>query len=210
MDLSPGSVRADLEASLRRLRTDRVDVLQIHDVDPSTPIEETWGELQRLVEEGKVRHCGISNHPVDLIERALDVGPVGALQYQYSLLHRVHERDVIPFARNRGIGVLTWSSDAAGFVAGDYDLGSLDADDFRRTHPFASLDLGLLRSTLASIGARHQRSAAQVALAWVLSQSAIAGAIVGIRGEGEADQLPGAADLRLSETELEEIESAIP
>jgi aryl-alcohol dehydrogenase-like predicted oxidoreductase len=81
MDLSPGSVRADLEASLRRLHTDRVDLLQIHDVDPSTPIEETWGELQRLVEEGKVRHCGISNHPVDLIERALDVGPVGALQY---------------------------------------------------------------------------------------------------------------------------------
>ena len=85
-----------------------------------------------------------------------------------------------------------------------------DADDFRRTHPFATLDLGLLRSTLASVGAHHQRSAAQVALAWVLSQSAIAGAIVGIRGEGEADQLPGAADLRLSETELEEIESAIP
>jgi aryl-alcohol dehydrogenase-like predicted oxidoreductase len=210
MDLSPGSVRADLEASLHRLRTDRVDLLQIHDVDPSTPIEETWGELQRLVEEGKVRHCGISNHPVDLIERALDVGPVGALQYQYSLLHRVHEREVIPFARSRGIGVLTWSSLAAGFVAGDFDLDSLDADDFRRTHPFASLDLGLLRSTLASIGARHQRSAAQVALAWVLSQSAIAGAIVGIRGEGEADQLPGAADLPLSETELEEIESAIP
>ena len=210
MDLSPGSVRADLEASLRRLRTDRVDLLQVHDVDPSTPIEETWGELQRLAEEGKVRHCGISNHPVDLIERALAVGPVSALQYQYSLLHRAHERDVIPFARKRGIGVLSWSPLAAGFVADDFDLDSLDADDFRRTHPFASLDLGLLRSTLASIGARHQRSAAQVALAWVLSQSAIAGAIVGIRGEGEADQLPGAADLRLSETELEEIESAIP
>jgi aryl-alcohol dehydrogenase-like predicted oxidoreductase len=210
MDLSPRSVRADLEASLRRLRMDRIDLLQIHDVDPSTPIEETWGELQRLVEEGKVRHCGISNHPVDLIERALEVGSVGALQYQYSLLHRVHERDVIPFARTRGIGVLTWSPLAAGFVADDFDLDSLEADDFRRSHPFASLDLGPLRSTLASIGACHQRSAAQVALAWVLSQPAVAGAIVGIRSEGEANQLPGAADLRLSETELEEIESAIP
>jgi aryl-alcohol dehydrogenase-like predicted oxidoreductase len=210
MDLSPRSVRADLEASLRRLRMDRIDLLQIHDDDPSTPIEETWGELQRLVEEGKVRHCGISNHPVDLIERALEVGSVGALQYQYSLLHRVHERDVIPFARTRGIGVLTWSPLAAGFVGDDFDLDSLEADDFRRSHPFASLDLGPLRSTLASIGACHQRSAAQVALAWVLSQPAVAGAIVGIRSEGEANQLPGAADLRLSETELEEIESAIP
>jgi aryl-alcohol dehydrogenase-like predicted oxidoreductase len=210
MDLSPRSVRADLEASLRRLRMDRIDLLQIHDVDPSTPIEETWGELQRLVEEGKVRHCGISNHPVDLIERALEVGSVGALQYQYSLLHRIHERDVIPFARKRRIGVLTWSPLAAGFVADDFDLDSLEADDFRRSHPFASLDLGPLRSTLASIGACHQRSAAQVALAWVLSQPAVAGAIVGIRSEGEANQLPGAADLRLSETELEEIESAIP
>ena len=106
----PGSVRADLEASLRRLRTDRVDLLQIHDVDPSTPIEETWGELQRLVDEGKVRHCGISNHPVDLIERALAVGPVGALQYQYSLLHRLHERDVISIrtqARDRRAHLVT-------------------------------------------------------------------------------------------------------
>jgi aryl-alcohol dehydrogenase-like predicted oxidoreductase len=106
--------------------------------------------------------------------------------------------------------VLTWSPLAAGFVADDFDLDSLEADDFRRSHPFASLDLGPLRSTLASIGACHQRSAAQVALAWVLSQPAVAGAIVGIRSEGEANQLPGAADLRLSETELEEIESAIP
>jgi aryl-alcohol dehydrogenase-like predicted oxidoreductase len=210
MDLSPRSIRADLEASLRRLRRDCVDLLQIHDVDSSTPIEETWGELQRLVEEGKVRYGGISNHPVDLIERALAVGPVDALQYQYSLLHRVHELDVIPLAEQRGIGVLAWSPLGSGFVAQDFDLDSLDADDFRRTHPFASLDLGPLRAALASIGAGHQRSAAQVALAWVLRQPAVAGAIVGIRSEREAEQLLGAADLRLSTIELEEIESAAP
>ena len=82
MDLRPGSIRSDLEASLRRLRTDHVDLLQLHDVDPSTPIEDSWGEVVRLVSEGKVRYGGISNHPVEAIERALAVGPVGALQYQ--------------------------------------------------------------------------------------------------------------------------------
>jgi aryl-alcohol dehydrogenase-like predicted oxidoreductase len=88
MDLRPATIRADLEASLRRLRRERVDLLQLHDVDRTTPVEESWGEVQRLIGEGKVRHGGISNHPAAAVERALAVGPVGALQYQYSLLHR--------------------------------------------------------------------------------------------------------------------------
>jgi aryl-alcohol dehydrogenase-like predicted oxidoreductase len=210
MDLRPESIRTDLEASLRRLRTDRVDLLQFHDLDPSTPIEESWGELLRLVEEGKVRYGGLSNHPVDAIERALAVGPVAALQYQYSLLHRDPERDIIPLAEERRIGVLTWAPLASGFVSDDFDLEALDANDFRRRHPFASLDLGPLRTALRSIGERRGRTAAQVALAWVLRQPAVAGAIVGIRSEREADQLPGAADWTLDQDELREIESAAP
>jgi aryl-alcohol dehydrogenase-like predicted oxidoreductase len=210
MDLSPAAIRADVEASLRRLRVERIDLLQIHDVDRRTPIEQTWGEVQRLIEEGKVRYGGISNHPVDLVERALVVGPVGALQYEYSLLARTHERDVLPLAEARGIGILTWSPLAAGFVSDAFDLEALDADDFRRTHLFASLNLTQLRGTLRAVGERHGCSAAQVALAWVLRQPAVAGAIVGIRSVPEAEQLPGAAELRLAEGELKEIESAIP
>jgi aryl-alcohol dehydrogenase-like predicted oxidoreductase len=210
MDLRPESIRSDVEASLGRLQTDRLDLLQIHDVDRATPIEETWGEIQRLVGEGKIRYGGISNHPVDQVERALAVGPVGVLQYEYSLLHRTHEHDILPLAEAQGIGVLTWSPLAAGFVSDAFDLDSLDADDFRRTHPFASLDLGALHNTLRTIGERHGRTSAQVALAWVLRQPAVAGAIVGIRNVPEAEQLPGAADLRLTADELQEIESAIP
>jgi aryl-alcohol dehydrogenase-like predicted oxidoreductase len=210
MDLRPVTIRADLEASLRRLRRERVDLLQVHDVDQTTPIEESWGEVQRLIEEGKVRHGGISNHPAADVERALAVGPVGALQYQYSLLHRTAEAEILPLAAERGIGVLTWSPLAAGFLADGFEPDRLDPDDFRRTHPFAELDLSRLRACLGRIGERKGRTAAQVALAWVLEGQAVTGAIVGVRNAQEAQELPGAADLRLDPAELEEIEASIP
>jgi aryl-alcohol dehydrogenase-like predicted oxidoreductase len=210
MDLRPETIRADLEASLRRLRTDRVDLLQFHDVDRATPIEESWGELQQLISEGKVRYGGISNHPADAIERALTVGPVAALQYEYSLLSRGAEREILPLATENGIGVLTWAPLASGFLTDGFDLDALDKDDFRRSHPFAARDLSPLRSTLRSLGEHHARTAAQVALAWVLAQPAVTGAIVGIRNEREAEQLPGAADLRLDPDELRHVESSAP
>jgi aryl-alcohol dehydrogenase-like predicted oxidoreductase len=210
MDLRPASIRADVEASLRRLRRERLDLLQIHDVDRSTPIEESWAEVRLLVEEGKVRYGGISNHSVESIERARTAGPVDALQYQYSLLHRTHEADVLPYAEEHGIGVLAWSPLASGFLADEFDVAGLVADDFRHGHPFASLDLRRLRATLRTVGERHDSTAAQVALAWVCARPAVAGAIVGIRSEQEAAQLPGAAALQLAQDELREIESAAP
>jgi aryl-alcohol dehydrogenase-like predicted oxidoreductase len=208
MDLRPATIRADLEASLRRLRRERVDLLQLHDVDRTTPVEESWGEVQRLIGEGKVRHGGISNHPAAAVERALAVGPVGALQYQYSLLHRDTEAEILPLARERGIGLLAWSPLASGFLADTFDLDGLDPDDFRRSHPFASLDLTALRQALSGIGEREGRTAAQVALAWVLRQEGVAGAIVGVRSVAEAGELPGAADVALSESDLAALAAA--
>jgi aryl-alcohol dehydrogenase-like predicted oxidoreductase len=210
MDLRPEAIRADLEESLRRLRVDRVDLLQFHDVDPATPIEESWGELHALIAEGKVRYGGISNHPAELVERALKVGPVGALQYEYSLLGRRVEQEIVPLAERERIGVLTWAPLASGFLADAFDVERLDPDDFRRTHPFASLDLAPLRTALREIAENHDRSVAQVALAWVTAQPAVAGAIVGIRNEAEADALPGAAELRLEPDELRRVASAAP
>jgi aryl-alcohol dehydrogenase-like predicted oxidoreductase len=197
MELSPAAIRADVEASLRRLRRERVDLLQLHDVDRNTPIEESWGEVQRLIGEGKVRHGGISNHPSADVERALTVGPVAALQYQYSLLHRDPEADILRL----GIGMLAWSPLASGFLAEGFDLAQLVPDDFRHGHPFAHLDLGPLRSELSETGARHGRSAAQVALAWVLRHPGVAGAIVGIRTPAEAEELPGALGIPPEELE---------
>jgi len=210
MDLRPQTIRADLEASLRRLRTDHVDLLQLHDVDPRTPVEESSGEVQRLISEGKARHGGISNHPARDVERALAVGPVAALQYQYSLLHREPEQEILPLAVAQNLGLLAWSPLASGFLAADFDLDRLVADDFRRTHAFASLDLAPLRATLARIGERHDAAAAQVAVAWVVGRPGVTGVIVGIRNEREAEQLRGVATVELADDDLREIETAAP
>jgi aryl-alcohol dehydrogenase-like predicted oxidoreductase len=210
MDLRPETIRADLEASLRRLGRDRVDLLQLHDVDRNTPIEDSWAEVMRLIDEGKARYGGISNHPAADIECALAVGLVGALQYQYSLLHRNAEAEILPLAAKHGLGVLAWSPLGAGFLAEGFDPEALEPDDFRRTHPFAELELGPLRATLERIGERTATTGAQVALAWVLQGQAVAGAIVGVRSVHEAEQLPGAATLRLDPVEREEIEAALP
>jgi aryl-alcohol dehydrogenase-like predicted oxidoreductase len=197
MNLRPEAIRADVDASLRRLGLERVDLLQLHDVDANTPTEESWAEVQRLIDEGKVRHGGISNHPAADVRRALAVGPVAALQYQYSLLHRDPEAEILSL----GIGLLAWSPLASGFLAEGFDLADLVADDFRRTHPFAQLDLAPLRAKLAEIGGRHGRSAAQAAIAWVLRHEGVAGAIVGVRTPEEAKELTGVLDIPPAELE---------
>jgi aryl-alcohol dehydrogenase-like predicted oxidoreductase len=166
--------------------------------------------VQRLIDEGKVRHGGISNHSAADVERALAVGPVGALQYQYSLLHRAPETEILPLAVEREIGLLAWSPLASGFLAEGFDLANLVPDDFRRAQPFAQLDLAPLRAQLGKIAERHGRTAAQAALAWVLHHDCVAGTIVGVRSPEEAQELPGAAALRLEPAELEALEAAAP
>jgi aryl-alcohol dehydrogenase-like predicted oxidoreductase len=211
MDLRPESIRAEIEGILRRVRRDHVDLLQLHDVDDEkTPIEETWGAVRELAAEGVIRYGGISNHPAADVERALTVGPVAALQYEYSLLRRGIEKEIVPLAERHGLGILCWSPLASGFLTEGFDVNALAADDFRRRHPFGQLDLARLLDTLRETGRAHDRTAAQVAVAWVLSRPAIAGAIVGIRNEEEASALQGAADLRLTDDELARIEAAVP
>jgi aryl-alcohol dehydrogenase-like predicted oxidoreductase len=186
MDLSPESIRRGCEESLRRLRRERIDLLQFHDPDPEVPIEESWGVLLELVAEGKVRHGGLSNHPPELVERALAVGPVAALQFQYSALVRDDEQSLLPFAQERGLGGIVWSPLASGFLTDGFSLDDLPGDDFRRTHPFAQLDLGEIREEL---GARGGGSVTRGALDFVLSHPAVTGAIVGIRNEREGREL---------------------
>jgi aryl-alcohol dehydrogenase-like predicted oxidoreductase len=207
-DLRPESVRADVEASLRRLQTDHVDLLQLHDPDPAVGIEETWGAVHQLIREGLVRHGGISNHPPELVARALAVGPVAALQHQYSLLARDIEEGVVGFAERDGLRILCWAPLASGFLAEGFDVDGLEPTDFRRRHPFASLDLAPLRSTLAGIAHAHDGTSAQVAIAWVLSRSAVGGAIVGVRNPAEAAALSGAAGLELHPDEVAALAAA--
>jgi aryl-alcohol dehydrogenase-like predicted oxidoreductase len=185
MDLRPATVRADVEASLRRLGRDHVDVLQPHDPDPHVPIEETWGAVLELVAEGKVRAGGLSNHRPDEIERALSVGPVASLQHQYSALVRDVEADILPLAQERGLGVIVWAPLASGFLTDGFDPRELDEGDFRRTHRFADLDLSELYEELRRDGG----SVTAGALGFVLRHPAVTGAIVGVRNESEGAAL---------------------
>jgi aryl-alcohol dehydrogenase-like predicted oxidoreductase len=191
MDLRPEAIRADVEASLRRLGVQRLDLLQIHDRDPKVPIEETWGAVLELVAEGTVRHGGISNHRRDEVERALVVGPVAALQYEYSALARGVEEAILPLALEHGLGVIVWSPLASGFLTDGFSVDALEDDDFRRSHRFAELDL---EPILASLRDGGRRTAAQGAIAFVLSHPAVTGAIVGVRNEREGAALAELAD----------------
>jgi len=212
-DLTPASIRREVEASLRNLQTDYIDLYQFHDPDPNTPIEESWAAMQTLIQEGKVRYGGLSNHTIELMQQAMAIAPVISNQHQYSLLNRAIERDVLPFSQQQNIGVLCWSPLASGFLTDGFNLESLDPQDFRRSLPYAqepaSSRLKQLRATLQSIAQDHHKTMVDLAIAWVLRQPAVSGAIIGIRNPKEALEMSGGLNWRLTDQELQIIEQAL-
>ena len=213
MDLSPAAIRGDVEASLRRLGTDRVDLLQLHDPDPTVPIEESWAEVQRLISDGQVRFGGLSNHPVELIERALAVGQVVSAQHRYNAFTRDIESDVLPFCRDRGIGVLSWSSLGEGLLSDGFDVERLEANDFRRESPnFREPRYSRIRELVAELSAIADEEGVRVsdlAIAWLLAQDGMTGAIVGVRTEEESLQLAEAGRWRASDDVLRRVGSVV-
>jgi aryl-alcohol dehydrogenase-like predicted oxidoreductase len=212
-DLSPASIQREIESSLRNLQTDYIDLYQFHDPDPHTPIEESWAAMQTLIQAGKVRYAGLSNHTLDLMERALTVAPITSNQHQYNLLYRDIENDVLPYSQLHNIGVLSWSPLASGFLADGFDLESLEPADFRRKHPYtqepAATRLKQVRHVLQNIAQDHHKTMVDLALAWVLRQPALTGAIVGIRNEQEARTMANGIDWQLTDQELQTIEQAL-
>jgi aryl-alcohol dehydrogenase-like predicted oxidoreductase len=212
-DLSPASIRHEIETSLRNLKTDYIDLYQFHDPDPNTPIEESWAAMQTLIKEGKVRYGGLSNHTVELMERAMSVAPITSNQHQYNLLNREIEHDVLPFSQQHTIGVLCWSPLASGFLADGFNLNNLDPDDFRRGRAYAQEPtfsrLKELRDVLQQIAQDHNKTMAQLAIAWVLRQPAVTGAINGIRSHQEAMAMPGCLNWKFTDQELQTIEDAL-
>jgi aryl-alcohol dehydrogenase-like predicted oxidoreductase len=212
-DLSQPNIRREVESSLRNLQTDYIDLYQFHDPDPHTPIEESWATMQTLIQEGKVRYAGLSNHTLDLMEHAMTVAPITSNQHQYSLLHRDIENDILPFSQLHKIGVLSWSPLASGFLADGFDLASLEPGDFRRRHPFAqeptATHLKQIRRVLQHIAQDHHKTMVDLALAWVLRQPALTGAIVGIRNEQEARTMANGLNWQLTEQELQTIDQAL-
>jgi len=188
-DASPASVRTGLQESLRRLGTDYVDVLQVHDPDPATPVEETWAAIADLIGEGLVGAGGLSNHPVELMERARAAAPVAVVQHQYSLLHRAPETDgVLDWCTAHDCAFLAWAPLASGFLTAGFDLTVLAPDDLRRRLPWAARDLTRLRGRLATVAARHGVPPHRVALAWTARRPGTY-AIAGARTPAEAADL---------------------
>jgi len=212
--LDAKSIRRECAASLRRLRVEAIDLYQIHWPEPDEDIEEGWATLAALKKEGKVRHIGVSNFNVEQMRRAQAIAPITSLQPRYSLLHRDIEDEILPFVARENIGVIAYSPMASGLLTGAMTrerIVSLPADDWRKRHPdFQEPNLSRnLRvvSQLREIGARHGRAPAEVAIAWVLHNRAVTGAIVGARRPDQVRGVIGAAEFRISPREIGELEA---
>ena len=211
--LKPASIRREVENSLRNLQIDTIDLYQFHDPDPDTPIEESWATVQALISEGKIRHAGLSNHTVDLMERAAAIGPITSNQHQYNLLYQKAATDIFPYSQQNNIGILAWSPLASGFLVDGFALDKLDTDDFRHRHwltkPERHGALQAVRSKLLAIAQDHDRTLRELAIAWVLQNTAVTGAIIGIRNEQEALQIADGVSWQLTEGEKQAIEEVM-
>ena len=214
LDSSPAHIRDVVEASLKRLQTDYIDLLYQHRVDPEVPIEEVAGTVKELIAEGKVKHFGLSEAGVEVIRRAHAVQPVAALQSEYSLWWREPEEAIIPTLEELGIGFVPFSPLGKGFLTGKIDESTtFDSTDFRNKVPrFAEenrkANLALI-DLLNRIAERKQATPAQVALAWILVQKPWIVPIPGTTNQQRLKENIAAADIELSAGDLAEIDSAL-
>jgi aryl-alcohol dehydrogenase-like predicted oxidoreductase len=215
--LKPESIRREVEASLRRLRVDRIDLYQFHWPDQTgTPVEESWAEMARLVDEGKVRAAGVSNFSVELLERIEPIHHVESLQPPFSLIRRSSGADVIPWAAANGTGVIVYSPMQSGILTDAFSAARVAAmapDDWRRSapefnEPARSRNLAL-RDSLRLVADRRGTTVSAVAVAWTLAWPGVTAAIVGARSPEQVDGWVDAGRLSLTHDELSEISLAI-
>jgi aryl-alcohol dehydrogenase-like predicted oxidoreductase len=216
-NLTPASIRREVDASLKRLGVERIDLYQFHWPDETgTPIEESWGEMARLVDEGKVRAAGVSNFDVALLERAEAIRHVDSLQPPFSLIRRDRGADVIPWAAAHGTGVIVYSPMQSGILTDTFSLNRVAAmaeNDWRRGSPeFMEPKLSrnlALRDALRPVAFRNGTSVSAVAVAWTLAWPGVTGAIVGARDPAQVDGWVDAATLHFSAEDLGEIVRAL-
>lgn len=213
--LKADSIRKECEASLKRLNVDVIDLYQMHWPEPDEDVEEGWGTMLKLKEEGKVRWIGVSNFSVAQMKRAETLGPITSLQPPYHLLRRDIEHEVLPYAQKQGIGVLAYSPMASGLLSGAMTrerIASLADDDWRKSknpnyqEPKLTRNLQLV-ALLTEIGKEHNASSGEIAIAWVLRHFAVTAAIVGSRRPGQMKQIIGAATLGLTTADIDRLES---
>jgi aryl-alcohol dehydrogenase-like predicted oxidoreductase len=213
LDSRPEHIKQVAEASLKRLRSNVIDLFYQHRVDPDVPIEDVAGAVKELIQEGKVKHFGLSEAGVHTIRRAHVVQPVTALQSEYSLWWREPEAEIIPTLEELGIGFVPFSPLGKGFLTGKIDENtSFDSTDFRNTVPRFAPEARkanrALVDLLETIAQRKKATSAQIALAWVLAQKPWIVPIPGTTKLNRLQENVAAASIELSEGDLREIESA--
>jgi aryl-alcohol dehydrogenase-like predicted oxidoreductase len=215
-DSRPETIRSSVEDSLRRLRTDRIDLLYQHRVDPNVPIEDVAGTVKELIEQGKVKHFGLSEAGVQTIRRAHAVQPVTALQSEYSLWWREPEDAILPTLEELAIGFVPFSPLGKGFLTGSIDTTTQFGEgDFRNTVPRFT-DPAAREANLAfvelvkSIAGRKDATPAQIALSWVLAQKPWIVPIPGTTKLHRVEENIAAADVQLTTDDLRKIDDALP
>jgi aryl-alcohol dehydrogenase-like predicted oxidoreductase len=217
-DASGASILREIDDSLRRLRTDHVDVYLVHWPDPDTPLEETMGAMDEIQRAGKTRLVGVSNFDVELLEQCRKLRPIDVLQVGYNLFDRRMEREVFPYCRQHGIGVMAYGSLAYGLLTGAFtEDTTFEPSDWRSNgvafgQPILGGDnfrhnVGLVRRLRDEVAAPMGLTVAQLALAWVIRNRVVTTAMVGARVPAEIEENVGAANVSLSEEDVRRIEA---
>jgi len=212
--LRPDSIQREVEASLKRLNIEVIDLYQIHWPVPDSEIEEGWSKLVELKRQGKIRHIGVSNFNVEQLRRVEKIAPVETLQPSYSLIHCDAEKEILPYCYEHNIGVIVYSPMASGLLTGRMTkerLERMPSNDWRKQDPEFNeprLSRNLeLANLLTEIGYPYNVPAGVVAIAWTLKNPAVTAAIVGSRSPAQIEELVIASEFRLSESEARQIET---
>jgi aryl-alcohol dehydrogenase-like predicted oxidoreductase len=205
---------AECEASLKRLGTDYIDLYQQHWPDPETPIEESWEAVAQLLKAGKIRAAGVSNFSIEQIEQAGKIIPPASVQPPYSMVNRGIEKDLLPYCREQGLGVLVYSPLQRGLLTGKITLEhEFPETDHRRTNPFFKYEnrkkvLGFLER-IAPIARAHQATLAQLVISWTINRPGITAALVGARNARQAEENVKGAELTLTAEETGQINALL-
>jgi aryl-alcohol dehydrogenase-like predicted oxidoreductase len=215
LDSGPANIRTAVEGSLQRLDTDHIDLYYQHRVDPNTPIEDTIGAVAELIDEGKVRHIGLSEAWVDTIRRAHAVHPIAALQSEYSLWTRDQESEVLPLLRELGIGFVPYSPLGHGFLTGTIrSTDQFDSNDFRANNPrFTGENFQrnlAIADEVKAVADDAGATPAQVAIAWLLTKGDDIAPIPGTRRVARVEENVAADDVALSDAQLARLDALTP
>ena len=211
----PESIRRECDASLKRLQTDVIDLYQIHWPDNAVPVEDSWGEMTRLAEAGKVRYIGVSNFGTELLMRCQKIAPVQSLQPPYSMINRDIEASILGWCANNKVGIVAYSPLQSGLLTGKFSanfLETLAEDDWRRSQNNPFFKEPKFGQTLTFVDAIRQiaegygKSVAELAIAWVLRHKTVTAAIAGARKPEQIAKNIGGADWQISASDLENID----